>query len=187
MRFLFTLCLQQNKVKNQMTTSTITSENRRIIANIYPKVRTEIYTIFRQACIDEDTCYDLVQDVFVKIMGMNILISEHIKGLAVRIAYQKRIDYLRQCTLKNRVHNNLSMLTEPCYSNTEVDMTDILQVEQRVMQKMSTIDSKIYQLIRFEDKTVDEIVQATGLTKRAVESRIFRTRIMVRKNVKMLL
>ena len=39
-------------------------------------------------------------------------------------------------------------------------------------------------MTRFEEKTADEIVLATGLTKRAVESRIYRTRNLVRENLR---
>ena len=61
--------------------------NRQIIGKIYQKIRHEIYSIFRQACIAEDTCDDMVQDVFEKILGLDIIIEDQLKGLAVQIAY----------------------------------------------------------------------------------------------------
>ena len=80
--------------------------NRQIIGKIYQKIRHEIYSIFRQACIAEDTCDDMVQDVFEKILGLDIIIEDQLKGLAVQIAYQKRTDYLRHRALINKVHND---------------------------------------------------------------------------------
>ena len=158
--------------------------NRQIIGKTYQKIRHEIYSIFRQACIAEDTCDDMVQDVFEKILGLDIIIEDQLKGLAVQIAYQKRTDYLRHRALINKVHNDSLWRMEQSYSNTEAEVNDILQAEMRTILSMSEKDARIYQMTRFEEKTADEIAMETGLTKRAVESRIYRARTMVRDTVK---
>ncbi len=164
---------------------TITNRNREIIGKVYQKAWMEIFTIFRQVCIPVDQCEDLVQEVFMKIMGLDIIIEDQLKGLAVKMAYQKRIDYLRRRTIINKVYDRVGWMMERSYTHTEAEVNDILQVEMKVIQGMSEMDSKVYQMVRFEDKTADEIVLETGLSKRAVESRIYRTRIMVRDNVRM--
>ena len=158
--------------------------NRQIIGETYKKVRQEIFSIFRQACIDTDTCEDLVQEVFLKIMGMDIILEDQLKGLAVTIAYQKRTDYLRRRACINKVHEKLSWMVERSYTNTEAEVNDILRLEMKAIRCMSEKDCQIYQMTRFEEKTADEIVLETGLSKRAVESRIYRTRIMARSAVR---
>ena len=163
---------------------TISNENRQIIGETYKKVRQELFSIFRQACIDVDTCEDLVQDVFMKIMGLDVILEDQLKGMAVTIAYQKRTDYLRRRACINKVHDKLSWMMDRSYTNTEAEVNDILQVEMKAIQCMSEKDCQIYQMTRFEEKTADEIVLETGLSKRAVESRIYRTRIMVRDSVR---
>lgn len=163
---------------------TISNTNRQIIGETYKKVRQELFSIFRQACIDVDTCEDLVQEVFLKIMGMDIILEDQLKGLAVTIAYQKRTDYLRRRACINKVHEKLSWMVERSYTNMEAEVNDILQVEMKVIRCMSEKDCQIYEMTRFEEKTADEIVLETGLSKRAVESRIYRTRIMVRDSVR---
>ena len=164
--------------------TTIETQNRQVIGQTYQQVRTEIFTIFRQACIAEDTCEDLVQEVFMKIMGLDIIIPEQLKGMAVKIAYQKRIDYLRRRAIINKVHDNLAWQMERSYANTDAEVNDILRIEQNTISAMSEKDAQVYCMTRFEEKTADEIVLETGLSKRAVESRIYRTRIQVRKNVR---
>ncbi len=126
----------------------------------------------------------MVQEVFMKIMGLDIILEDQLKGMAVKIAYQKRVDYLRRRAIVNRVHDNLAWQMERSYANTDAEVNDILRVEQTVMDRMSEKDCQIYRLSRFEEKTADEIVLETGLTKRAVESRIYRTRILVRDSVR---
>ena len=164
--------------------TTIETQNRQVIGQTYQQVRTEIFTIFRQACIAEDTCEDLVQEVFMKIMGLDVIIPEQLKGMAVKIAYQKRIDYLRRRAIINKVHDNLAWQMEGSYANTDAEVNDILRIEQKTISAMSEKDAQVYCMTRFEEKTADEIVLETGLSKRAVESRIYRTRIQVRNNVR---
>jgi RNA polymerase sigma factor (sigma-70 family) len=164
--------------------TTIETQNRQVIGQTYQQVRTEIFTIFRQACIAEDTCEDLVQEVFMKIMGLDVIIPEQLKGMAVKIAYQKRIDYLRRRAIINKVHDNLAWQMERSYANTDAEVNDILRIEQKTISAMSEKDAQVYCMTRFEEKTADEIVLETGLSKRAVESRIYRTRIQVRNNVR---
>ena len=164
--------------------TTIETQNRQVIGQTYQQVRTEIFTIFRQACIAEDTCEDLVQEVFMKIMGLDVIIPEQLKGMAVKIAYQKRIDYLRRRAIINKVHDNLAWQMERSYANTDAEVNDILRIEQKTISAMSEKDAQVYCMTRFEEKTADEIVLETGLSRRAVESRIYRTRIQVRNNVR---
>ena len=163
---------------------TVTNKNREIIGQTYLKVRQEIFSIFRQACIDEDTCDDLVQDVFMKIMGLDVILEDHLKGMAVTMAYQKRTDYLRRRACMKKVHDDLGWQMERSYSCEEAEVNDIVRVELKAVSRMSETDGKIYRMTRFEEKTADEIVLETGLSKRAVESRIYRTRMMVRDSVR---
>ena len=164
--------------------ATINDRNRQIIGETYSRVRQEVFSIFRQACIAEDVCEDLVQEVFLKIMGLDIIIEDQLKGMAVKMAYQKRIDYLRRRACIKRVHDNLGWQMERSYTHEEAEVNDILRVEMNVIECMTETDSKVYQMTRFEEKTADEIALELQLSKRAVESRIYRTRIMVRKLVR---
>lgn len=164
--------------------TTIEMTNRRLIGEIYQKIRQEVFSIFRQACIAEDTCHDLVQEVFIKLLSMDIIVEEQLKGLTITIAYQKRTDYLRRRAIINKVHDDLSWQMERSYTNADAEVNDILRVEMKAISCMSDMDCRIYQMARFEEKTADEIVLETGLSKRAVESRIYRTRNLVRRNVK---
>lgn len=163
---------------------TINSRNRQIIGETYQKVRQELFSIFRQACIAEDTCEDLVQEVFLKIMNLDIILEDQLKGMAVKMAYQKRVDYLRHRACMNRVQDELGWQLERSYTSDEAEVNDIMHIELKTIQCMSETDSKVYQMTRFEEKTADEIVLETGLSKRAVESRIYRTRILVRNQVR---
>ncbi len=163
---------------------TVSDMNRQIIGNVYQEIRHDIYAIFRQACIVEEICDDLVQEVFMKIMGLDIIIREQLKGLAVMIAYQKRTDYLRHRAYINKVNADYGWTMERSYNDMKAEVNDILQVEMKTINGMSELDRKTYSLSRFEEKTADEMAVILHLSKRAVESRLYRTRNMVRENVR---
>ena len=165
-------------------TNPISKANREIIGETYKTVRQQCYSIFRQACIAEDVCEDLVQDVFLKVLGLDIILQDQLKGLIIQIAYQKRTDYLRHRAFVNKVRVERSWRIEQSYTNEDAEVNDILQAEMKVINCMSEKDSRIYRMTRFEEKTADEIVLETGMSKRAVESRIYRTRIQVRNAVR---
>ena len=90
----------------------------RMIGKIYQDVRMEIFSIFRQACISEETCEDLVQEVFMKVLSLDVILEEHLKALVVTIAYQKRTDYLLHRTYINKVKNEWLWRMEQSYTNT---------------------------------------------------------------------
>ena len=182
--FFSYLCGIKIKPQNNLRMETISNRNREIIGQTYQKVRQEIFSIFRQACIAEDTCEDLVQDVFMKIMGLDIIIEEQLKGMAVTMAYQKRTDYLRHRACMKKVHGDLGWQMEISYTCKDVEVNDIMRIEMKAVNRMSETDCRIYKMTRFEEKTADEIVLETGLSIRAVESRIYRTRMMVRECVR---
>ena len=182
--FFYSIFAVRIKTKPNLCMESIESKNREIIGQTYEKVRSDIFAIFRQACIAEDICEDLVQEVFVKILGLDIIIADQLKALAVTIAYQKRTDYLRHRAYINKVQNEGGWLMERSYTNTEAEVNDILRAEMNVIRCFSETDSKIYKLSRFEDLAADEIVIQTNLSKRAVESRLYRTRIQVREGVR---
>lgn len=157
--------------------------NRQFVGEVYQEVRNDIFSIFRQVCIPEDICEDLVQEVFLKILRLDVIIKEQLKGLAVKIAYQKRIDYLRHRAYINKVQNEGGWLMERSYTSSEAELNDILQVEMKVINCMGDLDCQTYCLSRFEDKSAEEIALQLNLSKRAVESRLYRMRQTMRRSL----
>ena len=182
--FLCSTFAASNLKPNSIRELTIQAQNRKLIGELYLQIKPEIFAIFRQACIAEDKCEDMVHDVFMKLLGIDLILERQLKALAVTIAYQLRTDYFRHRAYVNKVRNDSLWRIEQSYTNTEAEMNDILNTEMKVIHCMSDKDAMVYRMLRFDDKTTDEIAIETGLSKRAVESRIYRTRSMVRERVR---
>lgn len=158
------------------------SNDRQFIGRIYTEVKDTVYAIFRQTGIPEETCEDMVQDVFIKLMNVDILRPEQMKGLVITIAYRMRIDYFRHRFYVNKMfaEDTYGTLMECGYVDHDLECAEIKQAEMQVVNSMSELDGKTYRLCRFEDKSSSEIAMELNLSDRAVESRLYRTRKMVR-------
>lgn len=52
------------------------------------------------------------------------------------------------------------------------------------MFSMSDLDVKTYSMSRYDEKTADEIAQTLNISKRAVEARLYRMRLVVREKLR---
>ncbi len=159
-----------------------TALRQETIGRLYDKAQPMLLSIFRKAHIPEEDGKDLVQEVFVKLMTLDILLADHLLGLAVTIAYQKRSDWLRHHVYCHRLQSQrrLQDTVVPC----DVECRQLLQAERRVVDHMTDRDAWIYSLSRFDGKTPEEITHITALSLRAVEGRLYRTRKMVRQTLR---
>lgn len=141
-----------------------------------------LLSVFRKASIPDEESKDLAQDVFVKLMTLDIIIPEHLMGLAVTIAYQKRTDWLRHQAHCRRMQSQWR--PQATIEQHELEYHQLLDAERDIINRMSNRDAWIYKLSRFDEKTPKEITTITTLSLRAVEGRLYRTRKMVRKSLK---
>ncbi len=153
-----------------------------IIGHFYENRRAMLLAIFRKANIPEEDGKDLVQDVFVKLTTIDVILPERLTALAVTIACRMRTDWLRHHAYCSRMEKQWRprFVAEPC----ELECRQLLQAERKVVNRMSEGDAWVYRLSRFEDKSPSEITGITSYSLRAVEGRLYRTRKMVRQSLR---
>lgn len=152
------------------------------ISRLYEETSPMLLAIFQKANIPEEDARDLVQEVFVKILTIDIILPEGLKGLAITIAYQKRTDWLRHQAYCWRMMTQ--MRPQTIVEQHELECQQMEQVEQRVVNRMSDKDAWVYKLSRFDNKSTQEIMQITSFSLRGVEGRLYRTRLLVRRTLK---
>ena len=152
------------------------------ISRLYEETSPMLLAIFLKANIPEEDARDLVQEVFVKILTIDIILPEGLKGLAITIAYQKRTDWLRHQAYCKRMMTQ--MRPQTIVEQHELECQQMEQVEQRVVNRMSDKDAWVYKLSRFDNKSTQEIMQITSFSLRGVEGRLYRTRLLVRRTLK---
>jgi len=160
------------------------SNRKQLIAQLYEETREQIFLIFRQVGIEEEGCWDKVQDVFVRLLNVDLIVPNLAKGLAVTIAYNMRTDYLRHLYIVRESHKVHPELFMEGIASNHYEAKELQELELKAVDALSEQDAQVYTLTRFDGKTPEEIGQITGLSKRAVESRLYRSRIFVRETLR---
>ena len=177
-----TLSLRKKTILKLPYMETRATQHLDTISRLYEETSPMLLAIFQKANIPEEDARDLVQEVFVKILTIDIILPEGLKGLAITIAYQKRTDWLRHQAYCRRMMTQ--MRPQTIVEQHELECQQMEQVEQRVVNRMSDKDAWVYKLSRFDNKSTQEIMQITSFSLRGVEGRLYRTRLLVRRTLK---
>lgn len=162
--------------------------NNIIIEKAYIKYYSEISNYLYMKVSNIDDVEDLVQDIFLKLLEYNkVLIEDKIRNIIYVIARNLIIDKYRtqrnfvEIELENNYCPSLSM-----YYNAEITVivNNLLELESQAVNKLPKMRRKIYKLVRFEGKTIDEISFLLCLSCRTVENHLRIGRFDVRKYVR---
>ncbi|MGI6224571.1 MAG: RNA polymerase sigma factor [Prevotella sp.] len=156
-----------------------------LLSELFMTERENLYCIFRSAHIPEADCEDLVQDAFIKLMTIDLLRENTAKGLLYTIAYRMRTDYVRHLCCKKHTfcESPNSAVVEQEYVTQHMAAEELRACEKKAINRCSPLDSKVYCLSRFENKSTHEIAVCLHLSPRAVEGRLYRSRKFVRDYV----
>lgn len=157
-----------------------------LLDKTYRKMRDTVLAIFRQACLCEADCEDLAQNVFLRLMSIDLLLPETIEGMTATIAYHLRTDYLRRrAAIRKHFTETLTADAYDAHRSDEgVLLKELFALEQTALDHMSSANRQIYMLSHYADKSNEEIAQTLSMTYRAVESRLYRSRQEVREYVR---
>lgn len=164
----------------------VTATNSKLISDVFQQTRHDVYAVFRRSCIPEEQCWDMTQDVFVKLMAIDLLDAKRIKGMVFTIAYRMRTDYFRHRAFLSQIFTDKNDLHESdiLYNSCSLEVKELQGIEMRVVGTMSDTDRKVYCMGRMEEKSSREIAMELNLTCRAVENRLYRTRKVVRETIR---
>ena len=162
------------------------TDKSKAIANAYIEMRAQLLAIFRQVCMPEADCEDMVQEVFVRLLGVETLHTETVNAIAVTIAFRLRIDYLRRRAFLRRLYKDTpraEMFEQAAVGYNMCELRELINIEQNAIAQLRPENQRIYRLSRFLDKTNDEIAAIMSMSYRSVESRLYRSRMFVREQV----
>lgn len=156
-----------------------------LIENSYKEFRQSLYIYICKAVENDSEAEDIVQDVFLKLIEYNdMLRHDTVKYFMFTIAKNLILDYRR----KRWVVNNYNSYYSYSYNESTVDDTssntvveDILRLERILVSELPRQRRKVYELVRYEDKTVSDISSEMNLSIRTVENHLLLGRKYVRE------
>lgn len=171
---------KHDKMRQQLTVK------NKAISDTFTGMKDVLLSIFRQAGIPEEDCKDLVQNVFLRLLSIDMLRLETIKSITATIALRMRTDYLRHKALMHRLYATADTadIFDYGYNDTSFDARELAQCESMIASKMNDSYRRIYEMSRFNGCSYEEIADAMNISYRAVESRLYRARNFVRNSIK---
>lgn len=156
------------------------------ISATYEEMRSSLFSIFRQVNIPEGECKDLVQNVFVRLLSIDTLRLETVKGITATIALRMRTDYLRHRAFVRKMYSDVDTadIFDHGYHDTSLDTAELASNEMKIVESMSNKNRKVYELSRFEEQSYNEIAEILNMSYRSVESRLYRARNEVRQTLR---
>jgi RNA polymerase sigma-70 factor (ECF subfamily) len=163
------------------------NDRRDIIASVYTQYASDVKRYFLSYTHDVMAAEDMVQDLFMKVMDLDVIAENTTHSLIFVMARRMIIDDARHKAYVHKAKHDL-MLTASCYDSYSVvrkmSCDEIRSAEQVALQRMAPKRAEVYGLFRHEELSAKEIASRMGISRRTVETHIYLSTKEVRQEVK---
>lgn len=162
-------------------------DNREIIASVYSQYASDLKRYFLSYTHDVMAAEDMVQDLFMKVMNLDVIAEDTTHSLIFVMARRMIIDDARHKAYVRKAEHYL-MLTASCYDSYSVlrkmSCDEIRTAEQVALKRMAPKRAEVYELFRHEELSAKEIASRMDISHRTVETHIYLSTKEVRREVK---
>ena len=151
-------------------------QNRDLVASVYEKY----YTDFKQYLVsythDMMAAEDMLQDLFVKVMGIDMISDDTAKNLLFVMAKRMIIDDSRHKAFVRESEKQMRLSMSSSMDNNmerRVEAADILHLEKVHVESMAPKRASIYKMYRHDGFSPCEIAKLLHLSKRTVDTQIY--------------
>lgn len=159
-----------------------------ITESVYMRKRSHVLSIFLQAGIDVSEAEDMTQDVFVRLLGVDVLNRDTADAMVIKIAFNLKTDYFRKRRLP-RVYLSDIFDVEDKNNTPLMDMyvKDIARHEDDAVMALPPMQAKAYVMSMREGMSMSDISAVLGLAPRTVETHLYLSRRKVRRYLRKVL
>lgn len=146
-----------------------------LIADSYMSYYRSVYLYIYYKINNKEEAEDLSQDVFLRLMDYKqMLRPETVKHFIFTIARNLVIDYLRRYYRKQEVSSYMYDTVERSSNESEsrIIADDLRMHEEHKLSLLPQQRRKVYEMIRFEDKSIADISMELNLSPRTVENHL---------------
>lgn len=119
---------------------------------------------------------DMLQDLFLKVMSLDIISLDTAKNLLLVMAKRMIIDDARHKTFVRESERNIAYTMDSLCEQSpaqRVEAADMLSFERRHLAQMPAKRAHIYEMYKHEELPADKIAEMLALSKRTVETHIY--------------
>jgi RNA polymerase sigma-70 factor, ECF subfamily len=156
------------------------------LEQLHGQFSTKIYNSCRRFYLDHEDAEEVVQDVFVKLwitrenIKLHLSFSAYIFTIAKNLILKKLQKKVLKETLDKYVNSTLfsaSTIEEHLLAQEAEKLLD------EIISNLPPQKQKIFLMNIYHDKSIEEIANELGLSKRTVESHIYQTRALLKSKM----
>lgn len=151
-------------------------QNRLVVSSIYKKYYTDLKQYLLSYTHDVMAAEDMLQDLFIKVMSLDVISEETARNLLFVMAKRMIIDDARHQAFVRETEKQMACSMSFMDNDSvarRVEAADILSFERQHLAEMPAKRAAIYQMYKHEGMTTYEIVEKLQLSKRTVETHIY--------------
>lgn len=151
-------------------------QNRSLVSLIYKKYYTDLLQYLMSYTHDVMAAEDMLQDLFMKVMSLDVISEESAKNLLFVMAKRMIIDDARHKAFVRETEKQMKCSMSSMDNNSvvrRVEAADILSFESKHLEEMPAKRAHIYKMYKHDGMSTDEIVEKLQLSKRTVETHIY--------------
>jgi len=146
----------------------------------------KIYQSCRRFYLEHEDSEEVVQDVFLKIWEVRERInpSKSFQAYLLKITRNIVFKKLQKKVMKVTIDKYINdyTLAENSIENY-TNFQDTTNLVNEIINKLPPQKQRIFLLNRYEDKSIEDIANELGLSKRTVESHIYQARTLIKKKI----
>ncbi len=153
-----------------------TPQNREVVASVYQMYYTDIKMYLLSYTHDVMAAEDMLQDLFVKVMSLDIISLSTAKNLLLVMAKRMIIDDARHRAFVRESNRDIASAMASTYEASpakRIEARDMLNFENERLAAMPKKRAHIYKMYKHDEISADEIAQQLSLSKRTVETHIY--------------
>lgn len=156
--------------------NTFHTDNSKIVASTYTRCYEDLKRYITAYTHDVMASEDMIQNIFMKLLSMDIITESTASNLAFVIAKRMIIDDARHKAFVRRQEKDMtrSLSLYDDYSvDAQIARDEIAAFEGRILNDMAPKRAEVYKMYRHEELSAQEIADALNLSKRTVEAHIY--------------
>lgn len=150
--------------------------NRTVVSSIYKKYYTDLKQYLLSYTHDVMAAEDMLQDLFIKVMSLDVISEETARNLLFVMTKRMIIDDARHKAFVRETEKQMACSMSFMDNDSvvrRVEAADILSFEHKHLEEMPAKRAAIYKMYKHEEMSTDEIVEKLQLSKRTVETHIY--------------
>ncbi len=152
------------------------NNNENIIASIYKKYYADLRQYLLSYTHDVMPAEDMLQDLFLKLMTLDVITEDTARNLVFVMARRMIIDDARHKAFVRRRYEQMSHDIN-LYDNhsviRKIEVDEILSLENSRLSVMASKRAAVYRMFRHEEYSAREIAGKLNISQRTVETHIY--------------